>query len=177
MFFTLPRCHLIVNWRNYPRSSFDQNPSKRVQCIAISWLLWFRNCFLRLNGVRTKFSWGGGSFSGIWWLFVCGVRFLWRHNLTSCSFFQTNDLKKFVDIICIFLYTHSAYFMCHCTEYKLSALQVRISEENKPNASSQEFITAKIWLRVVCLVEYEQSSIGVRLDWLAHTPVCKIESH
>jgi len=26
---------------------------------------------------------------------------------------------------------HSSYFMCQCTEYKLPALQVRISEENK----------------------------------------------
>jgi len=34
--------------------------------------------------------------------------------------------------------------MSHCTEYKLSALQVRISEENKPNATTQQFITAKI---------------------------------
>ena len=34
--------------------------------------------------------------------------------------------------------------MCHCTEYKLSALQVRISEENKLNATTQQFITAKI---------------------------------
>jgi len=33
----------------------------------------------------------------------------------------------------------------------------------------------KIRLRE-CLVEYEQSSIGVRLDWLAHNRVCKIES-
>jgi len=31
--------------------------------------------------------------------------------------------------VCIFFYTHSPYFMCHCTEYKLSALQVGISEE------------------------------------------------
>jgi len=38
--------------------------------------------------------------------------------------------------------------MCHCTEYTLSALQVRISEENKLNAATQEFITAKFWLRV-----------------------------
>jgi len=38
--------------------------------------------------------------------------------------------------------------MCHCTEYKLSAFQVRISEENKLNAATQEFITAKCWLRV-----------------------------
>jgi len=34
--------------------------------------------------------------------------------------------------------------MCHCTEYKLSALQVRISEENTLNATTQQFITAKI---------------------------------
>jgi len=34
--------------------------------------------------------------------------------------------------------------MCHCTEYKLSALQVRISEENKLNSTTQQFITAKI---------------------------------
>jgi len=35
-------------------------------------------------------------------------------------------------------------FMCHCTEYKPSALQVRTSEETKLNATTQQFITAKI---------------------------------
>jgi len=40
----------------------------------------------------------------------------------------------------IFLYIHSPYFMCHCTGYKLLALQVRISEENTPNA--QRYDTA-----------------------------------
>ena len=34
--------------------------------------------------------------------------------------------------------------MCHCTENKLSALQLTISEENKLNATTQQFITAKI---------------------------------
>jgi len=53
-------------------------------------------------------------------------------------------LAKFVDIICIFFYIHSPYFMCHCTEYKLSALQVRLSEINKFNATTQQLITAKI---------------------------------
>jgi len=72
------------------------------------------------------------------------VRSLWRHNLTSFSCFQTNVLGKFVDIICIFFYTHSLYFMCHCTEYKLSALQVGLSEKNKLNATTQQFVTAKI---------------------------------
>jgi len=42
------------------------------------------------------------------------------------------------------IYTHSPYFMCHCTEYKLSALQGTISEENKLNATAQQFIAAKI---------------------------------
>ena len=44
----------------------------------------------------------------------------------------------------IFLYIHSPYFMCHCTEYELSALQVRLSEENTLNATTQQFVTAKI---------------------------------
>jgi len=35
----------------------------------------------------------------------------------------------------VLLYIHSPYFMCHCTEHKLLALQVRLSEENIPNAT------------------------------------------
>jgi len=62
----------------------------------------------------------------------------------SYSCLQTYVLEKFVNIICIFFYIHSSYFMCHCTEYKLSALQVRISEENKLNATAQQFINANI---------------------------------
>jgi len=34
--------------------------------------------------------------------------------------------------------------MFYCTEYKLSVLQVRISEGNTLNAATQQFITAKI---------------------------------
>jgi len=34
--------------------------------------------------------------------------------------------------------------MCHCTEYKLAALQVKISEENTLNSTKQHFVTAKI---------------------------------
>jgi len=62
--------------------------------------------------------------------------------------FPNQRLAKFVDIICIFFYMPSPYFTCHCTEYKLSAFQVWISEENKLNAATREFITAKFWLRV-----------------------------
>jgi len=34
--------------------------------------------------------------------------------------------------------------MCHCTEYELLDLQVRLSEENKLNVTTEQFITAKI---------------------------------
>jgi len=34
--------------------------------------------------------------------------------------------------------------MCHCTEYKTSVLQVRLSEKNKLNVTTQQFATAKI---------------------------------
>jgi len=34
--------------------------------------------------------------------------------------------------------------MCHCTEYELVALQVRLSEENKLNTTTQQFITETI---------------------------------
>ena len=100
-------------------------------------------CLIYSSDARRKFSWGI-SFSGIWWSLVFGVCCLWRHNLTSQSCFQTNVLAKFVDIICIFFYTHYPYFMWHCTEYKLSALQVRLSVENHHNATTQLFVTAKI---------------------------------
>jgi len=66
----------------------------------------------------------------------------------SYSCCQTNVLAKFVDIISIFFYTHSPYFMCHCTESKLSVLKVSVSEEIKLNVATQVFITAKFWLRV-----------------------------
>jgi len=32
--------------------------------------------------------------------------------------------------------------MCHCTEYKLSTLQIKISVENILNATTQQFITS-----------------------------------
>jgi len=85
----------------------------------------------------------------MWWSFVFSVRWLWHHILTLYLCFQSKVLPKFVNILCIFFYTHSPYFMCHCTEYKLSALQVRISEENVLNAATQQFITAKISSRTL----------------------------
>ena len=86
----------------------------------------------------------GVSFSGIQWSFAFGVRSLSRHNLMSYSCFQTKVFTKFVDTICTFFYTHSPFNLCHCTEYKPSALEVMTTEENKLNATKQQFIIAKI---------------------------------
>jgi len=115
------------------------------------------------------------------------------------SCFQTDVLAKFVDTICIFFYTHSPYFICHCTEYELYQRSELGYRRNIHNAMTQHFITAKIsgcalkqgskhthhYVRAInnckirlrkCRVECEQSSVGVWLDWLVHTPACKIES-
>ena len=87
---------------------------------------------------------GGGLVQGHMVVIVFGVRCLWRHNLTSFPCFQTNVLAMFLDIIMHIFLHPLPYFMWHCTEYKLSAVQVRLSEENKLNATTQQLITAKI---------------------------------
>jgi len=46
-------------------------------------------------------------------------------------------------------------------------------ESKKFITTSEQFTTAELGC---ANVEYEQSSIGMRLDWRAHIPVCKIES-
>ena len=100
---------------------------------------------------------------------------------TSYSCFQTKVLAKLLTWWFVYSSTRTPLNLCHCTEYKFSAIQVRISEENKLNASTQQLITTKIsgcalkqrsktlitasaicnckmrlrW----CLVEHEQSSL------------------
>jgi len=63
------------------------------------WLLSEHYCkckaIFAVSDVRRKIL-RGVSFSGVCWSFACGVRLLWRHNLTSYSCFQTNVLAKFV---------------------------------------------------------------------------------
>jgi len=88
---------------------------------------------------------GGISFSGIW-VVIC----IW------CALFVTSQFdvivllpnQRFGEVrwhnMHVLLYIHSPYFMCHWTEYKLLALQVGLSEENTPNATIQQFVTAKI---------------------------------
>ena len=116
--------------------------SERVQ----KW--WMRPTVLHVQWRMQKIFMGGFhsvAYGGLLYLMcaVCDVT-VGRH--ISC--FQTKVLATFVDIICIFVYMHSLN-LCQWTEYKLSALQVRISEENTLNATTHQFITAKnIRLRV-----------------------------
>ena len=66
-----------------------------------------------------------------------------QFNVIPC--FQTKVLAKFVYIIWYaYFFTSTPLILCRCTEYKLSAVQVRLSEKNKLNATTQQFITAKI---------------------------------
>jgi len=91
--------------------------------------------------------------------------------------------------------------MCNCTESKLLALQVRISEKNTLNTKTHLFIAAKISGCVLKRVSKTHSSMRqsnlqlqnetalmscriravehrkkVRLVWMTHNPIWKIES-
>ena len=87
---------------------------------------------------------GGGLVQGhmVVICFWCALFVTSQFDVISC--FQTNVLVKFVDIVYIFFYIHSPYYICRCTECELSALQVRLSGKNKLNVTTQQFITAKI---------------------------------
>jgi len=92
---------------------------------------------------------GGVWFKVIWWSFAFGMRCLWHHNMTSFPCFQTTVLAKFVDIICMFFYIHSPYFMCRCSEYKHQRFKLGYRRKINSNATTQQFINCKnIRLRV-----------------------------
>ena len=132
----------ILKPSNAPTDEPVSNGKVRLSMILLR-MMWISIRLLQSVAYAEIFM-GGGWFKVIWWLFVFGVRCLWRHNLTSFPCFQTNVLAKFVDIVCIFFYIQSPYYICRCIEYELSALQVRLSWKNKLNATKQQFITAKI---------------------------------
>jgi len=118
-----------------------------LKCYNFFWNFRWNWCFLlctTISVVRRKFSWEGF----IQWhmLVIC----IW------CALFVTSQFNVIAlfpnqrfDQACwhnmhVFLYVHSPYFMCHWTEYKLLELQVRLLEENTPNATKQQFVTAII---------------------------------
>jgi len=108
--------------------------------------IYFKDYKCQMQWRTQRVSWGGFIQRHMvdWWWFVFGVRRLWRHKSASYSCYETNVFAKFIDTICITFCTYSLYLMCRCTEYELLALQVMISEENKLNAVTQQFIIAKI---------------------------------
>jgi len=167
----------------------------------------FGNSFIKLFKLASNLPWCTVAYAEI---FHGGIFIQW-HMVVICIWcalfltsqldvifmFSNNVLAKLVYSICIIFDKHSPYFMCDWTDYKLSALQARISKENTTNATTQQFITEKIsgcalkqgskhthhCVKAIfnckmrlrwCLFEYEQSSIEtVRLDWLAHTQVAR----
>jgi len=108
---------------------------------------------------KTKSKWKRFDISGVCRKFLWGIFIQWHMVVISiwCALFVTSQC----DVIVLFpnqrfgevcwhnmhIFLHPLPLlkaMCHCTEYKLSALQVRLSEENICNATTQQFITAKI---------------------------------
>jgi len=125
-----------------------------------------------------NFHWGGLVQGHMVVISIWGALFV-TSQFDSFPCFQTNVLAKFVDIICIF-YIQSPYFMCHWTEYKLSALQVRISEKNKLNATTRSSLhqsnlqlqhQAALRSRQTRAVEHWMCAAGLADAHL----VCKIE--
>ena len=76
--------------------------------------------------------------------FVFGARCLWRHNLTSFSCFQTNVLAAFLDIICTIFCTQSLYFCVIALNMNYQPSRLGYWRKKKLNATTQQFITAKI---------------------------------
>ena len=69
-------------------------------------------------------------------------------DITICHHIHVSKPTFWQSLLIQYAYSSTAhtllYFICHCTEYKLSALQVRISDKNTQNTMTQQFITAKI---------------------------------
>ena len=76
--------------------------------------------------------------------FVFSARCLWRHNLTSFSCFQTNVLAAFLDIICTIFCTQSLYFCVIALNMNYQPSRLGYWRKKKLNATTQQFITAKI---------------------------------
>jgi len=98
---------------------------------------------VRVSGARRQFSWEGFIQWHMVAICICCALFV-TSQFDVIVMFPSQCFGEFFDIICMFFYIHSPYFMCHCTEYKLLVLQVRLSEENTLNATTQQSKTAKI---------------------------------
>ena len=67
----------VVFWKKRSETLLYTIQPFRRCCLLHTEIANIKSVFLA-SGVRRKFPWGG-SFSGRWWLFVSGVRCLWRY--------------------------------------------------------------------------------------------------
>jgi len=114
----LPRAKIRLTSLLSTRCNFEKSSTDPIRVPRI------RENRVPTSGVRRKLLWEGGF---IQWhmLVVCIWCTLFVTSQLDVIFMFPNErLAKFVDIICIFFYTRSPKLICHCTEYKLSALQV-----------------------------------------------------
>jgi len=123
---------------------------------------------------------------------VCDIT-IWRHIHVSKPTFWRSLLTQYayssprtVLILCVFAlninYQRSKFvYRRKYTQRCDTIWQLRTYQATRWNRGvkhTRHYVRANCnsEVRLRCLNEYEQSSIGMRLDWLAHTPVCKIES-
>ena len=133
--------HYTVDWSSVGSLlTFDSSPYMTLKNSVGVWWMTVEKRVAVVGGVRRKFH-GGGSFSGIWWSFIFGVRYLLHHNLTSYSCFPTT-----------FSWNLLTRYACSSTRTPLNLCvialntnyqQIMISEENKLSATTQQFIIAK----------------------------------
>jgi len=69
-------------------------------------------------------------------IITLGVRCLWRHTVTSNSRFKSNVLAKFFDAMHIII--HAPSYSCHCIDFKLSVLKLRMQVQNTLNATTKQ---------------------------------------
>jgi len=135
--FGTPRSNLglsganLLYWRNYLWHCWDFSAPK-----------WFGSP----SCVRRKFSWGVHSVAyGDHLYLVCAICdvTIWRHvHVSKPTFWWATQYA--------YSYTRNLLILCviALNQYKLSALQVRTSEENTLNATTQQFNSKNIRLSV-----------------------------
>ena len=112
-----------------------------------------------------------------------GGGFIQRHRVVICiwcALFVTsrNDVivlfpnQRFVEVcwhnMHIFLYIHSSYFMCQCTEYKLLELQLSYSAACENWAYRFGPVSNVLWISGIkgCCVDSPEKPHFLRLSWM-----------
>jgi len=123
---------LRFQWRVWLReiSHYWQCWTKFKQALCASCLLVW--CSQR----RTQKFKLGVSFSGLWWQILYALSVTSQFDVIII-FPNQRFSKVYWCNMHALLRRAFSYFMCHWTEYKLSALVIRISEENKLNSTNR----------------------------------------